>query len=153
MRSGVLSGCGPLCKHILVLVNKTEPDSSLPSGSIPDELLAGFNTILFFVLPSSFPDALTEIFEATLDQPASECESLFQLLASFGIIRNFETLICRVFYRAIEHRIAESCPDKWDEPCLKEIQEWVQKVLAPRSTHVYSFGECPFPNIMETDFR
>jgi hypothetical protein len=113
-----------------------------PTGGIPDELLAGFNSLLFCVLPTTFPDALTAIFEATLDRPTSECESLFELLASFGIIRHFETLICRVSYRAIERRIAETCPEKWDESCLKENQEWVHKVLAPRSAHVYSFGEC-----------
>jgi hypothetical protein len=122
-----------------------------PTGGIPDELLAGFNSLLFCVLPTTFPDALTAIFEATLDRLTSECESLFELLASFGVIRHFETLICRVSYRAIERKIAETCPEKWDESCLKENQEWVHKVLAPRSAHVYSFGECWSTSVQHFD--
>lgn len=108
--------------------------------NLPSNYYAGFCTVLLHVLPSSFPDALTVVLEMTLEQTPFEDQTLLELIASFGLIRNFETLICRVCYRAIERRITQTCAEKWDTPCLKEMQVWVQKTLAPWAAHIFSFS-------------
>ncbi|CAG7847581.1 Anaphase-promoting complex subunit 2 AltName: Full=20S cyclosome/APC complex protein apc2 [Serendipita indica DSM 11827] len=107
------------------------------------EFTTSFNLILLHALPPTFPGALTEFLEATLVSPDTAFDHTFSLLTSLGLTRNFETLICRVAYRAIERRVEEVCPGEWESPCLRDILDWVKNTLVPWSTRIFSFDNDP----------
>ncbi|PVF91727.1 hypothetical protein CPB86DRAFT_802615 [Serendipita vermifera] len=107
-------------------------------GNMHTHLHEGYNTIYLDALPTMFPDGLSQLLGATIPATQVNYTSLFNNLGYLGIVRNFETLICRVLYQAIESEINNTCKGKWNEPCLKGILEWNKKVLAPWTAAIYA---------------
>ncbi|KAG8811149.1 hypothetical protein FRC17_002610 [Serendipita sp. 399] len=110
-----------------------------PHYQEPEAFTSTFHSILFDALPPDFPEALAAVFTYTLENRDQEHDETFRALAALGMIRNFETLISRVGYQAIERKMNETCKKAWDQPCLSMMKEWVQLDIVPWSTHVFSF--------------
>jgi hypothetical protein len=87
-----------------------------------------------------FPEGLSQLLGVSVAATQLNNTNLFTKLGFYGIVRNFETLICRVLYQAVESEINNTCKEKWNEPCLKRILEWNKKVLAPWTAAIYAAG-------------
>jgi anaphase-promoting complex subunit 2 len=119
--------------------------------TIHSAYLTGFQTHLFAILPHTFALGFKALCASTLPQdPVSPSESpvspvgprpaMWDAFDLLGLIDRYESLIASVGYEHIETHVLSTCAQKWSEPMLNGLRDWMTNKMVPWMLLPYARG-------------
>ncbi|EGO24136.1 hypothetical protein SERLADRAFT_416324 [Serpula lacrymans var. lacrymans S7.9] len=104
-----------------------------------------FQTHIFSILPPSFAKGIKSLVAATLEHTSSEPSShlhpsIWPAFETLGLIERYENLIASVGYEHIESYVLDTCTEKWDEPMLGDLRDWMADRIVPWMIMPYARG-------------
>ena len=117
-------------------------------NTIRDAYTLTFRTHLFSILPPSFPRGFKALCASTLPSLSDDEEdttitpkpAMWAAFETLGLFDRYEALIASVVYQHIETHVVETCVNKWDEPVLPSLKDWMSKKIVKWMVSPYARG-------------
>ncbi|KAF7986975.1 hypothetical protein HWV62_33 [Athelia sp. TMB] len=116
-------------------------------NTIRDAYTLTFQTHLFSVLPPAFTRGFKALCASTLPLTSSENDTIpeanprmWAAFETLGLFDRYEALIASVVYQHIEAYVVETCANKWDEPVLPGLRDWMGKKIIKWMFSPYARG-------------
>ncbi|KAL4250662.1 Anaphase-promoting complex subunit 2 [Abortiporus biennis] len=134
-----------------------QPASALGTSMMASYTTA-FQTHLFSILPPSFPRGFKALISVTFNlthrasvpqwlldvAPQVEGQrpdlSLWVAFDQLGFLDRYDSLVSGVCHEYVEEHILETCAEKWDEPMLAKVREWMANTIVPWMMMPYGRG-------------